>query len=150
MTAIRPATIDDLPDVDAIVQSAYAPWVPRIGRKPAPMLDDYAALIARGHVHVLDAEPGIEGIIVLIPEPETMLLDNVAVRSGRQGLGYGRQLLAFAEHFARASGYRSVRLYTNALMTENIALYTRLGFRETHRGEEHGLHRVYMTRDLGA
>jgi hypothetical protein len=34
------------------------------------------------------------------------------------------------------------------MMTENIALYTSLGYHETHRGEEHGLHRVYMAKPL--
>ena len=33
-------------------------------------------------------------------------------------------------------------------MTENIALYTRLGYVETHRGEEIGLMRVYMRKTL--
>jgi hypothetical protein len=33
-------------------------------------------------------------------------------------------------------------------MTENLALYGRLGFVETHRGEEIGLNRVYMTKTL--
>jgi hypothetical protein len=33
-------------------------------------------------------------------------------------------------------------------MTENLALYCRLGFVETHRGEEIGLNRVYMTKAL--
>jgi hypothetical protein len=33
-------------------------------------------------------------------------------------------------------------------MTENLALYSRLGFVETHRAEEIGLNRVYMTKTL--
>jgi hypothetical protein len=35
-------------------------------------------------------------------------------------------------------------------MTENIALYTRKGYVETHRAEENGLRRVYMQKDLTA
>jgi hypothetical protein len=41
-----------------------------------------------------------------------------------------------------------VRLYTNEAMTENIALYSRIGFMETHRAEERGLRRVYMIKTL--
>ena len=33
-------------------------------------------------------------------------------------------------------------------MTENIALYSRIGYVETHRAEENGLRRVYMSKRL--
>lgn len=39
-----------------------------------------------------------------------------------------------------------MRLYTNVLMTENLALYGRLGFRETGRVSEKGYERVYMAK----
>jgi hypothetical protein len=61
---IRLASIEDRPLVEAIVESAYALYVPRIGRKPGPMRDDYAALIRAKRVHVLDSEGMIVGILV--------------------------------------------------------------------------------------
>ncbi|TCT06241.1 GNAT family N-acetyltransferase [Aquabacter spiritensis] len=136
--------------VEAIIEAAYAPYVARIGRKPAPMLADYGALIAAGRVHVLDHAGAIRGVLVLIPEADALLLDTVAVAPAAQGLGLGRTLLDFAEQAARAQGYRAIRLYTNAAMVENIALYTRRHYVETHRAEEHGLKRVFMTKALGA
>lgn len=60
----------------------------------------------------------------------------------------GRSLLQAAESMARNASYRLIRLYTNEAMTENIALYTRRGYIETHRAEENGLRRVYMEKDL--
>ena len=42
-----------------------------------------------------------------------------------------------------------LRLYTHETMTENIALYTRLGFAETGRGHDAGYDRVFMTKRLG-
>jgi hypothetical protein len=33
-------------------------------------------------------------------------------------------------------------------MTENIALYSRIGYTETHRAEEQGLKRVFMVERL--
>jgi GNAT superfamily N-acetyltransferase len=147
---IRPASPQDLAAVEAIVRSAYAPYVPLIGREPEPMLDDYAASIGQGHVYVLSDEGGISGIIVLIPEERPMLLDNVAVRPDAQGRGHGRTLIAFAERRAREWGLRAIRLYTNEAMTENVALYGRLGFVETHRAEERGFRRIYMTKRLDA
>jgi GNAT superfamily N-acetyltransferase len=147
---IRPAGPEDLAAVEAIVRSAYAPYVLLIGREPGPMLDDYAALIEQGHVYVLRDERGISAILVLIPEERALLLDNVAVRPDAQGRGHGRTLIGFAERMAREWGLGAIRLYTNEAMTENVALYERLGFVETHRAEEHGFRRVYMTKRLDA
>ncbi len=45
-------------------------------------------------------------------------------------------------------GFKAIRLYTNEAMTENIRLYERLGFAETHRAQEKGFRRVYMTKPL--
>jgi ribosomal protein S18 acetylase RimI-like enzyme len=147
---IHSAGLDDLAAVEAIVQSAYARYVPLMGQKPGPMLDDYATLIEAEHVYVLSDEGGISGILVLIPEEQAMLLDNVAISPDAQGRGYGRVLIAFAERMARERGLRAIRLYTNEAMMENVALYRRLGFVETHRAEEHGFRRVYMTKLLDA
>ena len=147
-TDIRIAGSADLPIVQAIVEAAYFHYVARIGRKPGPMLDDYAALIRERRVHVLDCDGVVKGILVLIPEQDAMLLDNVAVAPDAKGMGFGRKLLEFAEDSARRAGYRSIRLYTHVMMTENIALYSRIGYVETHRGEEKGLSRVYMSKAL--
>ncbi len=46
------------------------------------------------------------------------------------------------------SGLPDHRLYTHALMSENLALYPRLGYVETHRGEEKGFSRVCMAKQL--
>ena len=142
--SLRRATCQDLAAVQEIVRAAYTRYVTRIGRKPAPMLDDYAALIGEGQVHVVERDGLVQGILVLIPQDDAMLLDNVAVAPEAQGSGLGRLLLAFAERTAIKAGYRAIKLYTNEAMTENIALYMRIGYVETHRIEERGLRRVYM------
>ncbi|EJF72510.1 GNAT family N-acetyltransferase [Pseudomonas sp. SDO5522_S412] len=146
-THIRPATGDDIAAIEAIVHAAYSPYIQRIGRKPGPMLDDYRQQVAAERVHVLESAGQVRGFVVLIHHDEYLLLDNLAVDPGAQGLGYGRLLLGFAERQAR---HGSIRLYTNEAMTENIALYTRKGYVETHRAEENGLRRVYMQKDLTA
>jgi GNAT superfamily N-acetyltransferase len=145
---LRIATADDQPAVEAIVEAAYKHYIARIGGKPGPMLDDYGAQIAAGRVRVMDCDGEPKGLLVLIPEADAMLLDNVAVHPSAQGKGLGRQMMLFAEQAAREAGYKAIRLYTNVVMTENIGLYTRVGYVETHRGIEKGLHRVYMTKRL--
>ena len=146
--ALRVATMEDRHAVEAIVQAAYSHYIPRIGRPPGPMLDDYSALILEGYVHVIQRRAVVEGLLVLIPEKDGMLLDNVAVIPAAQGIGLGRKMIEFAEQTARNAGYQLIRLYTNEAMIENIKLYSSLGYTETHRGEEKGLRRVYMTKIL--
>jgi ribosomal protein S18 acetylase RimI-like enzyme len=147
---LRTARPDDRAAVAAIVEAAYSVYVERIGKPPGPMLDDYAKLIEASAVSVLDDPDGaIAALIVLLPQPDHLLLDNIAVRPDRQGRGLGRRLVAFAEAEARRLGYAELRLYTHATMTENIVLYTRLGFRETGRGHEAGYDRVFMAKGLG-
>jgi ribosomal protein S18 acetylase RimI-like enzyme len=79
-------------------------------------------------------------------EGGALLLDNVAVAPAAQGQGYGRALVGFAEAEARRRGHAQLRLYTHVLMTENLALYRRLGFEETGRITEKGYERVYMAK----
>ena len=148
MPALRPARPEDAPSVTALVRAAYARWVPRLGREPAPMTEDDPGLIAAGAVSLLEEAGQLLGVLVLIPEADALLIENVAVAPDAQGRGLGGLLLAEAERVARESGRRRVRLYTNAAMTENIDFYARRGFVETRRATEHGLHRVYMEKPL--
>ena len=62
--------------------------------------------------------------------------------------GITRRLLEFAENTASEAGFSHIRLYTNEAMTENLSLYQRIGYAETHRAEEKGLRRVYMVKTL--
>jgi len=129
------------------VRDAYSIYIPRIDKPPGPMLDDYNVLIADGAVSVLEENDGvIAAIIVLLRKTDHLLLDNIAVRPDRQGQGLGRQLIAFAEAEARRLGHAELRLYTHETLSENIVLYTRLGFVETGRGHEDGYERVFMTK----
>lgn len=145
---IRLATHADEAAVTQLVNDAYAIYIARNGKVPGPMRDDYHALIRDKRVHVLDENAAIVGVLVLLPETDSMLLDNIAVSPGAQGRGFGKLLMQFAEDQARAVGFETIRLYTQDIMVENIALYKRLGYVETHRAQEKGLDRVYMRKRL--
>ncbi len=132
----------------ALVQQAYAGWVDVIGRRPAPMDDDYAHHIAASEVFVLEDTGAIAALVVLIEAPDHLLLDNVAVNPALHGSGLGRRMIAFAEREAIRRGYGEIRLFTNQRMLSNIALYERLGFVETHRALHGGHPRVFMTKRL--
>jgi ribosomal protein S18 acetylase RimI-like enzyme len=145
---IRPARDDDLGAIEAIVERAYGGYVERIGMRPGPMDADYAEKVRLGLVSVAEEDGAVVGLLVLVPMPDHVLVENVAVEPERQGRGIGRALLSFAEDRARDAGRDSLRLYTHAKMTENRALYRRLGYRETERRDEQGFDRVFLAKRL--
>ncbi|HTI83727.1 MAG TPA: GNAT family N-acetyltransferase [Acetobacteraceae bacterium] len=145
---IRPAQSDDADPVREVVHAAYRHYIARMGKPPGPMLDDYAQRIADRQAWVMDDAGRITGVLVLEEASEGLLLDNIAVLPDQQGKGVGRALLEFAETEARRRGFLTIYLYTHELMTENIALYTRIGYVETRRVTEKGYDRVYMTKQL--
>jgi ribosomal protein S18 acetylase RimI-like enzyme len=146
--AIRPATADDCARIAAIAHAAYVGYVSRIGRMPGPMLADFAAEIAAGRTVVIEEAGAVAGYMIAWAEPDAYFIDSVAVEPARQGRRLGRALIAHAAATARRLGLPAVRLYTNVAMTENLALYARLGFVETHRAREDGFDRVYLRCDL--
>jgi GNAT superfamily N-acetyltransferase len=148
MLELRKAVRRDVAEIRAIAAAAYAPYVARIGRPPAPMAADYAGAIDRGEVWVAVDDGAIAGLLVLVPAPDHLLLENVAVRPAAQGTGIGARLLALAEDRAAGLGLAEIRLYTNVAMTENLAYYPRHGYVETHRAEGGGFSRVYFTKHL--
>ena len=145
---IRRATISDAEAVAKCVADAYRHYVPRMGKAPGPMLEDYREVIQHHEVYVIDSNKelaeGIDGVLVMVKQPERFLLDNIAVHPRAQGSGLGRALMDLAEISAREAGYGSVQLYTHECMTENIAMYKKLGFRETNRITEKGYQRIYF------
>jgi GNAT superfamily N-acetyltransferase len=104
----------------------------------------YATVVAESLVTVAEVADMIVGVLVLANTAEGLLIDNVAVRPASQGTGVGRALLQHAESEARRLGCRTLYLYTNELMRENIALYARYGYKEYERREEQGFRRVFM------
>jgi hypothetical protein len=90
--SVRLAAPADLPVIREVVTAAYARYLDRMDRPPAPM--------------------------------------------------------QFAEEQARQRGLTRLDLYTNEVMTENQAIYARLGYRETARRTEDGYRRVYLEKHL--
>lgn len=150
MIHLRPAILDDVAASTACVCEAFRPYVERVGRPPAPMLDDYARVIATRSVFVAERDREVIGVLVLTTTDEGFLLENVAVRPRHRGQGVGRLLLEFAEAEARRQGHRSIRLYTHERMTEARALYARIGYGEYDRRTEDGYARVYLRKSLPA
>ncbi len=148
-SSIRQATRDDLSAVEECATAAYAIYVARIGRKPAPMIADFAASIAAGNLFVEVEAETVRGFVVFYPCADHVHLENVAVDPRWQRRGIGARLIDFVETEARRLGFARVELYTNARMTENREMYPRLGYVEFDRRVEDGFDRVYYRKSLG-
>ncbi len=146
--AIVKANESHLGAIERCARAAYGKYVARIGRAPAPMVADFASQITAGRVWAAVDEAGFGGYAVCYPRGDHMHLENIAVLPERQGRGIGRALIAHVEAEARKLGLAAVELYTNEKMTENLALYPRLGYRETGRRSEDGFARVFFRKDL--
>lgn len=147
---LRLATPADIPALVRLGERAYAPYVARLGGiEPYAMRPDLPALVARGAVRVAEEGGTILGYLIDYADGDAWMLENLAVDPRAQRRGLGRALLAAAEAAARAAGAPAIRLYTNVVMTENQALYLRLGYRETGRDRFGEMHRVHYEKPLG-
>jgi len=147
--SLRSAEAADASRVAELVDAAYGHYVERIGMLPGPMTNDYADVIRNRQVTVAERQGAIVGIIVLTVTDEGFLVDNVAVHPSHRGTGLGRALLQFAEADAQRAGFGAIYLYTHEKMTENLALYARIGYVEYDRRSQGAFSRVYLRKHLG-
>jgi N-acetylglutamate synthase-like GNAT family acetyltransferase len=107
---LRTAVASDASAIAACVNAAYAQWIPVIGRKPWPMLQDYAMVIETEQVVVAESNGAIAGVLVLSTTADGFLIENVAVLPELRSRGIGRALLIRAEQEARTRGHGSLYL----------------------------------------
>lgn len=130
---MRLATIADLPAVVALTTAAYQPYTDLFGYPPIPVTEDYKPRIERGEVWLREAEGAAAGLSVVERHADHVMLFSIAVSPDFQGVGHGVAMLRWLEDKAREWETPEMRLYTNARMERNIALYSALGFQETGR-----------------
>jgi ribosomal protein S18 acetylase RimI-like enzyme len=143
---IRRATADDLPAIRAVIDAAYARYLTRMDKRPAPMSRDYGPSVDAGTTWV--AGSPITAVLTLDPRDDHLYVENIAVDPSAQGGGLGRALMEFAEQEAARRGLNRMALVTHEVMTENQAIYARLGYIEIERRAEDGYRRIYMEKPL--
>jgi len=145
---IRLARSDDLADIDRCAKKAYAKYVERMAREPAPMHADFADQIDRGVVSIAIMDNAFAGFVVFYQQDEHIHLENVAVLPELAGRGIGQKLIGHVEQHAIDTGIKCVELYTNEAMHENFGLYVHLGYTEIDRREADGFQRVFYSKLL--
>ena len=149
MAVLRQARPEDVAAIERVALAAYSPYVPRMGgQRPRPLDADYAAAVADDEAWVADEDGEVVGYLVVVAEPDALLLDNVAVLPTHHGRGVGRALLELAEERALAGGRTRIRLFTHVTMVENQRLYERIGYVETGRETEDDRTRVFYEKVL--
>lgn len=148
---LRRATAADADELTALARAAYARHVAVIGREPMPMTADWAKLLSEQEIWIADG-PGGEAVasLALDVQADHVMIWSVAVAPAHQRRGLGRRLMAFAEARARALRRPELRLFTNARMEGNIALYRRLGYGETRREQLADRVLVHMSKAVDA
>ncbi len=98
--------------------------------------DDEPATVAElgryvddGRAWVLDLGDAPIGYLLVDIVDDTAHIEQVSVRAGYAGHGYGRMLIDTAIGWARKRGFASVTLTTFAVVPWNGPYYRRLGFR---------------------
>ena len=115
---------------------------------PGLLLDDYKRAVSEPQTFVAINRMDGVGVLVLVRLQDAMLLENVAVHPSAQERGLGCKLMALAEQESRKRGYSDIQLYTHVKMTENIAMYLKMGWTETSRRSVDGFDRVHMSKAL--
>jgi len=145
---VRAAGATDAVTVTECVRAAFALYIERIGKPPAPMLADFPALIAAGKVWVAEMDHRVVGVLVQYATEHGFYIDTVAVLPALQGAGIGRTLLVFAEDEAKRRGFSSIYLCTNVKMTENQVFYPKIGYVEFERKLDEGYDRIFYRKQL--
>jgi len=113
-----------------------------------PMLDEYVTRLLGDCIWVIEQRSTVRGVAVILAMRDHMFLENIAVDPTYQGIGLGRQLLAFAEMETIQRGYSEIRLYTHNMMTKNQRLYAKIGYAEMNDSADFSRDQILMRKLL--
>lgn len=142
---IREALPKDAAGLQDCMNEAYKTYQHRMGGKRLPPMDvDYAVEIRDFPSWVVEFDGKIAGGLFMMFEKDYASIANIAVHPNAQGLGIGGGLMQFAEDKAKENKYTELRLATHVLLSENLSLYTHLGWTAYDRDDI----RVYMKKSI--
>ena len=133
---VRPATAADRAVVVKVLQRAFADYDGRLQPPPGALGETEASV--RAHL-----SEGLVALAFIVGEPvgamfierkgDALFLSRVSVVPEKRGSGITARMVALAEDEARRQGLHALTLRVRDVLAQNIALFQRLGFRETSR-----------------
>jgi len=97
----RVANQDDIITAARMVFESYAPYIPILGKIPPTLFEDFGYHISQHNLWMMECDRVAMGMVVLTPSTDHMLLQSMCIMPAYQGLGFGRQILAFSEQHAQ-------------------------------------------------
>jgi predicted N-acetyltransferase YhbS len=139
---IRPATREEIPDIQSVVAAAFAQFR---AEAPAPLFHAYIAdarnLAARwdmAEVLVAEVDRRIAGTVTFYPDASAEGLGlpkewagfrTLAVQPALRGRGIGRRLVDTCIDAARALDLKTIGIHTASFMRAACRIYEQTGFR---------------------
>lgn len=134
---IRPVQPSDAGQVLTVQRAAFVTEALIYGDPDmAPLtqtLDEVAFELRDNLGCVATVDTRLVGVARAVADGELLLIGRIAIAPDQQGEGIGSRLLEAVERRGVESGCRRAELFTGSLSTQNIALYERLGYRESER-----------------
>ena len=133
---VRPAGMADRAVVVKVLQRAFADYDGRLQPPPGALGETEASVRAhlkRGPIALayIGGEP--VGAMFIERKDDTLFLSRISVVPEKRGSGITARMVAMAEAEARREGVDALTLRVREVLTQNIALFQRLGFREIGR-----------------
>ena len=129
---LREALTADASEIAHVIRTAFrelASIVPRIPATVQSTESVYEKLqSSQGFVAEISGVPVGCVLCECRSNPDHLYLSRLAVLQAYRGRGIARRLIARVEDEARSHQVRTVRLDTRLCLTDNIALYQRLGY----------------------
>ncbi|EDP62212.1 putative acetyltransferase protein [alpha proteobacterium BAL199] len=134
---VRLDGLERLPEALAVIHGAFAEYRDTLV-PPSAALNETTGSLARrladGAVFLAeDTTEAVLGAVCAEIRPDMVYLDRLAVLPAARGRGVASALVAAVEAFAAGSGASSVTLGVRLALPGNIAMFGRIGYRESKR-----------------
>lgn len=133
---VRPATAADRAAVVKVLQRAFADYDGRLQPPPGALGETEASVRAhleKGSIAIAFIAGEPVGAMFIDRKGDALFLSRVSVVPEKRGSGITARMVALAEEEARRQGVHALTLRVREVLTQNVALFERLGFRETGR-----------------
>ncbi|HCQ64909.1 MAG TPA: N-acetyltransferase [Rhodobacteraceae bacterium] len=145
MTPRRFTTSEDPAPILALIRAEFADMDGRIDPPSSMHRLTEAGVVAQagtGEVWGIGPAQAPLACLFLTPKPGALYLGKLAVARVARGQGHARRLVALAEDRARALGLPALELQTRVELTDNHAVFARLGFQRVGGTAHPGYDRV--------